>query len=250
MNHASKLSVLKAGVGLAVLLCLPSPGHAQVCLRSAASYTVLAGSAITNTGPTTITGDVGVSPGTAITGLPVSQPKDGTVHMGDAVAAQAQADLVTAYGFLAAMPCSVTMTGVDLGGKTLAPGVYCFATSAALTGILSLDANGDSSAVFVFQIGSTLTSAGGASVVLAHGAQSRHVWWQVGSSATLGIASAMQGNVLAHTSITLTTGASVAGKVLAAGGAVTMDSNSLAGAAGGVSPTIRSTWGGLKARYR
>ena len=250
MNHASKHSTSKVAAGLAVLLCLPSLGFAQTSLGLAASYTVLAGSAITNTGATTITGDVGVSPGTAITGLPVSQPTGGTVHAGDVVASLAQADLGIAYGFLAGMPCNVTMSGVDLGGKTLGPGVYCFATSAGMTGNLNLDAKGDTAAVFVFQMGSTLTTAAGASVVLVNGAQVRHIWWQVGSSATLGIASAIQGNILAHTSITLTTGASVTGKALAAGGAVSLDTNSLVGTATQPSPTVKSTWGRLKAQYR
>ncbi len=250
MNQYNNHATLKAGVGLAVLLCLPSLGIAQTGLGSAASYTVLAGSAITNTGATNITGDVGVSPGTAITGLPVSQPTGGTIHAGDAVAAQAKADLATAYASLAGMPCTVTMSGVDLGGQTLGPGVYCFASSAGLTGTLNLDAHGDANAVFVFQIGSTLTTAGGSSVILSNGAQIGNVWWQIGSSATLGIASAMQGSLLAHTSITLTTGASVEGRALASGGAVTMDTNSLVGSGTPPTPTARTTWSKVKAQYR
>ena len=140
MHPAYKNATLKAAVGLAVLLCIPSPGFAQTGLGAAASYAVLAGSAITNTGATRVTGDVGVSPGSAITGFPFAQPTLGTVHAGDRVAAQAQIDLASAYNFLAGMPCSVTMCGDELGGRTLRPGVYRFASSARLAGTLHLDA--------------------------------------------------------------------------------------------------------------
>lgn len=251
MNAAYYKSVtLRTAFGVAVLLCLPVLGFAQTGLGSAASYAVLAGSAITNTGPTTIRGDVGVSPGTSITGLPVGQPTPGTIHAGDVVAAQAKADLAIAYGFLAGMPCGTVMSGVDLGGKTLLPGVYCFATSAGLTGMLQLDAQGDTAAVFVFQIGSTLTTAANATVVLSNGAQIGHVWWQVGSSATLGIASVIQGNVLALASATLTTGARVQGRVLAQDGGVTMDANALVGIGDVGTPTSKTTWSRVKAQYR
>lgn len=250
MNQKHKHPTLMAGAGLAALLFLPSLGFAQSGLGSAASYAVLAGSTITNTGATAISGDVGVSPGTAITGLPVGQPTGGKIHAGDDVAAQAQADLTTAYDFLAGMACNVTKSGVDLGGTTLTPGVYCFSSSAGLTGILNLDAQGDTAAVFVFQIASTLTVADGSSVSLSNGAQGRHVWWQVGSSATLGIASITVGNVLAHASITFNTGASLAGRALAQSGAVTMDTNSIARPGDLGTPTFRTSWGMIKSRYR
>ena len=250
MNHKHKHPTIMAGAGLAALLFLPSLGFAQSGLGSAASYAVLAGTTITNTGATTINGDVGVSPGTAITGLPAGQPTGGTIHAGDAVALQAQADLTTMYNFLAGMACTVPMSGVDLGGKTLTPGVYCFSSSAGLTGILNLDAQSDTGAVFVFQIASTLTVANGSSVILSNGAQGRHVWWQVGSSATLGISSMMLGNVLAHTSITLNTSATLAGRALAQGGAVTMDTNSIVGPGDTGTPTSRTTWGMIKSLYR
>lgn len=250
MIHARIRFMAMAGAGLATLVLVPSSGFAQAGLGSAASYTVLAGTTITNTGASTISGDVGVSPGTAISGLPAGQPTGGTIHAGDAVAAQAQADLGTAYNFLAGETCNTTMTGVDLGGKTLGPGVYCFSSSAGLTGILTLDALSDTGAVFVFQVTSTLIIADGASVTLANGAQGRHVWWQVGSSATLGIASMMVGNVLAHTSITLDTGASLAGRALAQGGAVTMATNGLSNPGDAGTPALGATWGMIKSRYR
>jgi type VI secretion system secreted protein VgrG len=250
MNFRYKNPSSATAAGLIALLFLPSLAFAQGTLGTAASYAVLAGSTITNTGATSIRGDVGVSPGTSITGLPVGQPAPGTVHAGDPAAAQAQADLTTMYNFLVAEPCTVVMSGVDLGGKTLVPGVYCFATSAGLTGALTLDAQGDTAAVFIFQMGSTLTVANGSSVAVINGAQGRHVWWQVGSSATLGIGSTTLGNVLASASITLNTNAIVNGRALAQTGAVTMDSNSFVAPNDHGTPTSRSTWGKVKSLYR
>jgi type VI secretion system secreted protein VgrG len=251
MKSCYKYSRLVAGAGLVTLLILSSPASAQGTLGSAASYAVLASSTITNTGvTTTISGDVGLSPGTSITGIPVGQPSPGTVHAGDAAAAQAQADLGTMYGFLVGMPCTATMTGVDLGGKTLAPGVYCFATSAGLTGALTLDAQGDTSAVFVFKMGSTLTVANGSSVAVINGAQGRHVWWQVGSSASLGTGSTTLGNILASASITLNTNAAVTGRVLAQSGGVTLDTNAIVGIDDKGTPASTSTWGKIKSIYR
>jgi type VI secretion system secreted protein VgrG len=250
MTNVYKYSTLKTSVAMAVLLLVPALAFAQVGLGTAASYTVLAGSAITSSGLTSIRGDVGLSPGTTITGLPAGQPSPGAIHAGDATAAQAQADVATAYNFLVGMPCTSPMTGVELGGKTLVPGVYCFDAAAGLTGALNLDAQGDSAAVFVFQMGSTLTVAAASSVVLSNGAQASHVWWQVGSSATLAAASAMQGNVVAHVSITLAAGAGVTGRLLAQGGAVTMIANNLVGPGGAATPTARTTWSKVKAQYR
>jgi type VI secretion system secreted protein VgrG len=243
-------SSLVTGAGLAALLILPSTAFAAATLGTAASYAVLAGSTITNTGATTISGDVGLSPGTSITGLPGGQPSPGTVHSGDPAAAQAQLDLGTMYGFLAGMTCTNTLTGTDLGGPDADARCHCFATSAGLTGVLTLDAQGDPNAEFVFQMGSTLTVATGSSVVMINGGQAQHVWWQVGSSATLGTGSAMLGNILASASITLTTGASVQGRVLAQSGAVTMDTNAIVGFNDAGTPTSKSTWGKVKAIYR
>jgi hypothetical protein len=250
MNHGFKYPAIIALVGLVALLCASSPGWAQTGLASAASYAVLAGSAITNTGATTIVGDVGVSPGTSITGLPAGQPSLGTIHAGDAAAAQAQSDLGVVYDFVAGRACGVPMSGVDLGAHTLAPGVYCFSSSAGLTGILNLDAQGDTAAVFMFQIASTLTVADGSSVTLSNGAQAYHVWWQVGSSASLGISSSMMGNILAHTSITMNSGATLSGRALAQGGDVTMISNSISSPGDLGTPTSHLSWGMIKLLYR
>jgi type VI secretion system secreted protein VgrG len=194
-------------------------------LGSAQSFAVLGGSTVTNLGATTITGDLGVDPGLAITGFPPGIVMGGAVHAGDALALQAQTDVTAAYGVLASEVCSRDLTGQDLGGLTLSPGVYCFASSAQLTGALTLDAQGDADAVFVFEIASTLTSASNASVKVINGGGDCGVFWQVGSSATLGTGTAFVGSVLALASITVTTGATISGRALARNGAVTMDQN-------------------------
>ncbi len=195
-------------------------------LGTASSYAVLAHSAVTNTGPSTLGGDLGVYSGTAITGFPPGLV-NGTIHQTDAAAQKAQDDVTTAYLVLAGSPCDVTMTGKDLGGQTLTKGVYCFSTSAQLTGTLILDAEGDPSAVFIFQIGSTLTTASNSSVKIIRGGGQCHVFWQVGSSATLDTTTDFIGNILALASITLNTNASLAGRALAQTGAVTLDSNTI-----------------------
>jgi hypothetical protein len=195
----------------------------SVPLGTAESFAVLAGSGISNTGPTTITGDIGTFPTTTITGA-ASIVQTGTNHAGDAVTQGAKNDLLTAYGTAAGEGPSVAVTA-DLGGRSLTAGVYKSATSMGLTGALTLDAAGNPDAVFVFQAGSTLTTASGSSVVLSNGAQACHVFWQVGSSATLGTATQFRGNILADTSVTLATGATVQGRVLARDGAVTLDTN-------------------------
>jgi hypothetical protein len=201
---------------------------ASPVLGTSATFTILAGSTVTNTGATTtITGDVGVSPGSAITGLPGGQPTAGSIHAGDATAATAQTDLTTAYNDLAGRTCGTNLTGQDLGGKTLTPGVYCFNTSAQLTGAVTLNGQGNANAVFVIKIGSTLTTASSAAVTLSGGAQAKNVYWQVGSSATLGTGTAFRGNIVALSSITLNNGATLSGRALARNGAVTLDSNAV-----------------------
>jgi hypothetical protein len=176
-----------------------------------------------------ITGDLGVSPGSAVTGFPPGVVVSGTIHAADATALAAQNAVTTAYNELASQACTQDLTGQDLGGLTLTPGVYCFSSTAQLTGTLTLDAQGNSAAVFVFKIGSALTTASGSSVAIINGTASTlcNVFWQVGSSATLGTTSSLTGNILALTSITLTTGASVSGRTLARNGAVTLDSNTV-----------------------
>lgn len=219
---------LLAILGVLALLCAGSPAVAQTAppLGTTTTFAVLAGSTVTNTGSSVLTGDLGVSPGLAITGFPPGTVT-GTTHAGDAVALQAQSDLTTAYNDLAGQACDTVLTGQDLGGLTLTAGVYCFSTSAQLTGTLTLDAQGDPNAVFIFQIGSTLTTASGSSVQVIGGGSNCNVFWQVGSSATLGTSSDLAGSILALTSITLTTSASVSGQLLARNGAVTLDTGTV-----------------------
>lgn len=191
------------------------------------SFGVLAGSTITNTGPTVISGNVGLSPGTAITGFPpgiVNAPS--SIFAGDATAIQAQISLTAAYNDLANRPSTANLTGQDLGGQVLTPGVYAFNSSAQLTGPLTLNALGNPNALFIFNIGSALTTASGASVTLINGAQGANVFYRVGSSATLGTTTLFAGEILALTSITLNTGANIScGAALARNGAVTLDTN-------------------------
>jgi hypothetical protein len=215
-----------------------SVASAQVSppLGTAENFAVLGSSTVTNTGPTIVTGDLGVSPGTAITGFPPGIVVGGAIHAADAVAGQAQTDTTTAYNNLAGQACDFTLTGQDLGGMTLVPGVYCFSSSAQLTGALTLDAGGDPDAAWVFQIGSTLTTASNASVLLVNGARACNVFWQIGSSATLGTGTSFVGSILALASITLTTDVDVFGRALAQNGAVTMDSNTVSVSACGVPP--------------
>jgi len=202
--------------------------HAPVGLGTADSFAVLGGQAVTNTGPTVVSGDLGVSPGSAVTGFPPGLVNNGTIHAADAVAAQAQSDLTIAYTDAAGRACTEDLTDQDLGGMTLTDGTYCFSSSAQLTGTVTLDAQGVSSAVFIFQIGSTLTTASASSVNLINGAQACNVFWQVGSSATLGTTTAFRGSIMALTSIGLSTGASIVeGRALARNGAVTLDTNTI-----------------------
>jgi hypothetical protein len=216
----------KAALPVIALLALPALGgnalaaQPPVGLGTAATFAVLSGSAVTNTGPSIINGDLGVSPGTAVTGFPPGTV-NGTTHAADAVAAQAQADQLTAYNDAAGRTPVVAESG-DLGGQSLTAGVYNSASSLGLTGTLTLDAQGDPNAVFIFQIGSTLTTASASQINLINGAQACNVYWQVGSSATLGTASVFVGNILAQTSISMDNGVTVAGRAFAQTGAVTL----------------------------
>ena len=216
---------LRGPLLFSALLLQTAMAFGQATLGTAQSYGVLGASTVTNTGPSVINGDLGVNPGSAVTGFPPGLV-NGTVHAADAASLQAQTDATTAYNFLAGQACGATLTG-DLGGRTLTPGVYCFASSAQLTGPLTLDAMGNPAAVFIFQVGSTLTTASSSSVVMANGTQACNVWWQVGSSATLGTTTAFAGTVIALASATLNTGATLSGRAIARTGAVTLDTNTV-----------------------
>jgi hypothetical protein len=218
-----------AGVVL-LTLSIASSALAQVPLGSSSSFAVLGGSTVTNTGSSVITGNVGSSPGSSITGFPPGVVAGGAIHAADAVAGNAQTDLTTAYNIAAGIACGTDLTGQDLGGLTLTPGVYCFSSSAGLTGTLTLNMLGNPNAFFLFKIGSTLTTASGSSIVVTNSGGvlcPPNLFWQVGSSATFGTGTSFTGNVLALTSITLTTGASLNGRALARNGAVTLDTNTI-----------------------
>ena len=227
-----RIRVAQLNTVVALLLFAVTPVFAQISLGTADSFAVLGGSTVTNTGPTAITGNVGVSPGSSVTGFPPGAVAGGTIHAADAVAAQAQSDLTIAYGAAAGTACNVDLTGQDLGAlPALTPGVYCFSSSAFLTGTLTLDFQGNPNSFFLFQIGSTLITSSGSSVAMINTGVSTcppNVFWQVGSSAVLGTATAFRGNILALTSITLTTGATLNGRALARNGAVTLDTNTIA----------------------
>src|ERR1043166_2011323 len=219
------------GLVLAVSLILlrhdAVAGQSPVPLGSTTTFRVLAGSTVTSTGATTINGDLGLSPGTAVTGFPPGTV-NGTIHPGAPAAPQAQLDLTTAYNDAAARTIGAITLAGNLGGQTLTPGLYKSTSSLEISsGDLTLDALGDANAVFIFQMASTLTTTSGRQVILSGGAQAANIVWQVGSSATLGTTSVFKGNILALASITVTTGASVEGRLLARTGAVTLDSNTV-----------------------
>jgi Ice-binding-like len=209
-----------------------------VPLGAASDFAVLAGSTVTiapvpPAAETFITGDVGTSPNATAIGVFSAAQPDGQIHAGDAVSLQAEADLTTAYDDLFAMPCLHNLTGTDLGTLSLPlpPGVYCFDTSAELTGTLTLDAQNDPNAVWVFQIGSTLkTAATNGHVTVINGTPSTacHVYWAIGSSATLNTGATFVGNVVTLASITMTVGVTLSpGRALARNGGVTLEGNTV-----------------------
>jgi ice-binding like protein/Big-like domain-containing protein len=200
---------------------------ASLPLGAAGSLAVLAGSTVTNTGPTSITGDLGLSPGTEVTGFPPGIVV-GAKHAGDPAAALGLGDLLTAYNDAVGRTLCATTVAGNLGGQTLTPGLYKSTSSLEITsGDLTLDAQGDKHAVFIFQMASTLTTTSGRQVILSGGARAANVFWQVGSSATLGTTSAFQGTIMADQSITMEANATLTGRVLARIGGVTMSSNTI-----------------------
>jgi hypothetical protein len=215
-----------AALALPVVAALAA--QPPVGLGAADSFAVLAGSTVTNTGASTINGDLGLSPGTAVTGFPPGNV-NGTIHVADGVAGNAKVDLTTAYVDAAGRTPPLAVSG-DLGGLTVTGGVYKSKSSLGLTGVLTLDAQGDPNTVFIFQAGSTLTTASGSHVRLINGAQPCNVYWQIGSSATLGTTSVFAGNILALTSISMNRGVVVDGRALARNGAVTLIDDTISAA--------------------
>jgi hypothetical protein len=230
LGYAWLAVVPAAAAGAIAMFIASQPALAQtapVGLGTAASFAVLAGTTVTNTGPSTISGDLGVSPGTAVTGFPPGTVSNGTIHSADGVAAGAQSDLTTAYNDAAGRSPTASVPGFIGAGQTLAPGVYKASSSLDVGGSLTLDAGGDPNAVFIFQAPSTLVTDSASSVILTDGAQACNVFWQVGSSATLGTNSAFTGSILALTSISVDTGDTIAGRALARNGAVTLDDDTI-----------------------
>jgi hypothetical protein len=245
-RFACAASLLVAGALLAATAAFGA--QARVGLGTAGNFAVLAGSTVTNTGPSVISGSIGLDPGSAVTGFPPGIVLAGTTQIANGVALQAKNDLVTAYDDAAGRSSTATVSG-DLAGRTLVSGVYTSASSLGLSGALTLDAQGNPNAVFIFQAGSSLIVGSGSQVNLIGGAQACNVFWQVGSSATIGTASAFVGNIMALTSITMTTGATLQGSALARNGAVTLDTNTItqatctAGSGGTPTPGTTTTPG-------
>jgi hypothetical protein len=220
--------VAAAGAIAVLIASLPAvAATAPVGLGTAGSFAVLGGTTVTNTGPSVISGDLGVSPGTAVTGFPPGIVTSGTIHSADGVADGAQSDLTTAYNDAAGRSPTANVPAFIGAGQTLAPGVYKASSSLDVGGSLTLDAGGDPNAVFIFQAPSTLITDSASSVILTNGAQACNVFWQVGSSATLGTNSAFTGSILALTSISVNTGDTVMGRALARNGAVTLDDDTI-----------------------
>ncbi len=239
MASSCALSLLTMVATLA--FAVPAGAATSVPLGAANGFGVLGGTTVTNTGPTVVNGDLGISPGTACTGFPAPCTGggpgvvNGTIHSADTTSAQAQADLITAYNN-AAGQATTTTTGTQLGGMTLGPGVYAATPGPGflnITGTLTLDGQGNPNAVFIFKAASTLVTAAGpgaSRVSLVNGAQSCNVFWQVGSSATIGTFSDFAGNVLALTDIEAQTSATINGRLLARNAAVTLDSDTITAA--------------------
>ena len=204
-------SLISLGLAALVLLIWPATALAAtlVPLGTAGNYAVLAGTTVTNTGPTWITGQVGLAPGTSVTGFPPGT--SGNQDVANAAAGQAKADLTTGYLNAAGQTPCTSFTPPDLGGRTLVAGTYCSGT-AGLTGTLTLDGGGVTTGVWLFQLSTTLITSSGSRVMLINGAQPCDVFWQVGSSATIGTSTVFVGNILALTTITMQTGATLNGR--------------------------------------
>jgi len=237
MKTTSFLSAFLIGISVLFVSCkdenpdiipIQKTAQAPIELAGTSSLAILAGSAITNTGSTSVTGDMALSPGTSIGGFPPGNLV-GVIHINDEIATQAKLDLITAYNDAAGRTSTeiVTLSG-NIGGLTLTPGLYKTTSSLAISsGDLTFDAKGNGNAVFIIQIASSLTVTSGRQVFLTGGAKAANIFWQVGSSATFGTTSVFKGTLMVMQSITFETGATLDGKAMARTGAVIMAGNTI-----------------------
>jgi hypothetical protein len=225
-NGSQRAVRLLALIAAVMLPSLAAVADAQTPLGAATPFGVLGGSGVANTGATTIKGDLGVYPGTSITGLSTITV-DGSVHQTDATAQAAQFDAASAYSVFATMPFTSNLTGQNLGGRTLTPGTYFFSAAAQLTGNLFLDFLGNANSKFIFQIGSTLTTADNSSITVLNGAPGAGIFFDVGSSATVGANALFLGNILAQQSVTLYSAATVCGRAIALHATATLNQNTV-----------------------
>ena len=229
-NTGTNVILITGGLGTPCT----SSAQAGLNLGTAANFAVLAGATVTSTGNSDVTGDLGVWAGTSVTGFQGIVPGGpgvvhGNIHAGDAIAQTAQGDLTTAYNDAAGRTLApIDVSNADLGGRTLAPGLYKSTGTLALTGAVTLDAQGDANGVWIFQVASSLNTATGSQVILSGGAKASNVFWQVGSSATLGTTTVFKGTIMANQSISLANGATLEGRALASIASVTLDSNTIA----------------------
>lgn len=239
--------LLTAATAAALLLGTAVPASAApdpVLLGTAEGFAVLAATTVTNTGPSVISGDIGLSPGTAVVGFPPGLQTAGATYVAEGVALQAKADTLAAYG-VAGNPGPTNATGVELGGQTLQPGLYVSSGVLQLTGNLTLDDTGNPGGIFVFRSLSTLTTATNSSITLTGGVTACDVYWIVPTSATLGTTSDFVGTIIANQSITATTGADIVGRLLALNGAVTLDTNTVTST--GCAPVTTNPGSGITA---
>lgn len=226
-DSGTNIILKTTGLGIPSAAPLTATPASPVVLGAAANYAVLAGSTVTSVGATAVTGNLGVSPGSAVTGFPPGTIS-GATDAGNSAAAQAELDLTTAFNDAAGRTVGPVSVAGNLGGSTLPPGLYKSTSSLEISsGDLTLDAQGDANAVFIFQIASTLTTTAGRQVILSGGAKAANVFWQVGTSATLGTTSVFKGTIMADQSITLNNGATLNGRALARIAGVTLDSNTI-----------------------
>jgi hypothetical protein len=227
-SSSSSLSTSSVSSGISSSSSSSHASQSSVGLGATSTFAVLAGSTVTNTGLTTVTGDLGVSPGSAVTGFGPGVVSGGAIHAGDTAAAQAEAALTVAYNDLAGRTTAPVTVAGNQGGSTLSPGLYKSTGSLEISsGDLTLDAKGDANAVFIFQIASTLTVTTGRHVVLAGGAKASNIFWQVGTSATIEANAIFKGSVLADQSISVKTAANIEGRLLARIGGVTLQGNTI-----------------------